>query len=703
MLSDDEAGLYYGQGFAHGIDRGLQILMMRIIGQGRVSEILNPADESLKIDMFFRRVSWARGAEAALEQLGERERELLQAYCDGLNAAFSRRLPWELTKICRHRPEPWKPEDTILLVRMMGYVSLASSQGEIERMFIEMVQAGVSEEKLHDLFPGILGGLDIELIRKVKLGESMVPTELWGSAMPRMMASNNWVVSGRKTVSGKPILANDVHLEGNRLPAVWCEMCLQSGDRYVMGGTLPGIPGVVAGRNNDVAWAVTYAFMDSEDSWIEQCRDGNYLREDGEDSDWVPFQKRTEEIKRKRGDNVEVDFYENDHGVLDGDPNTEGHYLATRWAPAESGSGALRACLGFFQASTAGEVTALYAGIESAWNCIAADQNGDVEYQMTGCAPRRRKGVSGFVPLAGWKKENDWQGFLRPDELPRMKNPPEGFFATANENLNAYGEGNPIDVAMGSYRADRIADLLAARDDFRVEDMRAMHDDVYSLQAELFMAILRPLLPDSDAAEILKNWDYCYDAESQGAYQFERFYQELYREVFGKNGLGEKVVEWIWDTTGSFTDFYDNFDGVLLAESSVWFGDRSREEIYLAALEIALGEAPKRWGSVRQFTMSHMFFGGRLPKWLGFDRGPYTLKGGRATIHQGQIYSNAGRVTSFMPSFRLISDLANEGVISNVAGGPSDRRFSKWYRSDVKNWLSGKYKRTLPERPGGGT
>jgi penicillin amidase len=657
--------------------------------------VLDASDNSLRVDRFFRRVNWSANTQSPLAKLDKRERALLDAYCAGVNRVLSRRIPWEF-KLCRYRPEPWNAADTALLLRMMGYLTLAASQGEMERLFIEMVQAGVTEEKLQELFPGILGGLDVELIKQVKLGDRLVPAELWGSGLPRMMASNNWVISGAKTASGKPLLANDVHLEGNRLPAVWCEMSLRCRDRYLLGGTIPGVPGVLVGRNNDLAWGITYAFLDAEDSWIEKCRDGKFYRED--EKRWIEFRQRIETINRKNKPAVTVAFFENDHGVLDGDPNVEGYYLATRWAAADAGTAALKAGFGLLHAASVARGTELLGEVESAWNFLLADQQGNIGYQMSGWSPKRREGVSGFVPLPGWRRENDWQGFLRPPELPRSINPPEGFFATANDDLNRFGCSRPINMPMGPYRAERIRQLLATGHNFAVADMCAMQFDVHSRQAELFMNVLRPLLPPTPEADRLCKWDLNYTADSEGAYLFERFYAQLYLEVFGKGGLSERAVDALQRQTGAFIDFYDNFDRVLLSERSAWFNGRSRDDIFRQAAAVALGTLPRKWGEVQRFDMTNIFFDGKLPRWLGFDRGPFTAVGNRATIHQAQLYTSGGRRTSFLPSYRFVTDLAADEIHTTIAGGPSDRRFSRRYASDVENWLHGRYK-TLSAKP----
>lgn len=689
------AQMYRGQGYVHACDRGMQLLLMRILGQGRACELLDASDEMLAVDTFFRRMNWTGRTQAPIKALGPDHRRWLEAYCDGINAGLKRKTPWEF-RLLGYRPEPWSPDDTILMARMTGYLTLAQSQTEIERLVVEMVQAGVPQEKLEELFPGNLQELDRALLKRVRLGERIVPPNvLWSIAVTRMMASNNWVLSGCKTASGKPLLANDPHLEINRLPNVWCELALTCGNRTVMGGSMPGVPGLPVGRSPDLAWGATYAFVDASDSWIERCRNGHYYR--AQDDTWHAFRTRREIIKRKKKTPVELVFYENDHGILDGDPNHEGYYLATRWIPGESGDATLSAALEIGQAASVTEGMAVVGQIESAWNFVLADRHGDIGYQMTGLVPRRREGATGFVPLPGWRAENDWQGFLTPEEMPRCLNPEEGFIVTANNDLNALGTANPINMPMGAYRAERIQKLLREGDTFTIADMTAMHFDLYSLQAERFMALVAPLLPDTPRAAILKSWDFCYDAASQGAFLFERFYQELYRDVFGRNGMGEKVVDYLAAETGVFIDFYENFDRVLLAPESAWFGGANRETVYRRALERALADPPQEWGQDRQITLAHLLLGGKLPAFTGFDRGPITAVGSRATVHQGQIYTSGGRVTTFMPSFRWVTDMAETVLRSNLAGGPSDRRFSKWYVSDLANWQSGRYKTIAPE------
>lgn len=690
----DQQELYRGLGKVHAADRGMQMILMRIIGQGRVSECLDSSEESLQIDIFFRRQRWYDVDSGFFDDLSETELSIMDAYCSGVNEVLEKKLPWEL-RLLRYTYEPWTRGDIIQISRMISYLTLTQSQDETEKLLVEMVKNGVEKQKLQEIFPGLLDELDIELIKKVTLPEPIIPPDLlWNLALPRMMASNNWVIAGSRTSSGRAILANDPHLEVNRLPNVWCEAVGKVEERYIMGATMPGICGFIIGRSPDLSWGATYAFTDSIDSWIEECRDGMYRSGDN----WKSFGIRQETIRRKGKQSTEIIFYENDHGVLEGDPNKPGFYRATRWAAAESGKPSISVILKIWDAESVSEGMDLLGRMEGYWSWVLADGKGNIGFQMSGLVPKRREGANGFVPLPGWKEENNWQGFHDHKDLPRVLNPEKGYFATANQNLNAYGIVKPITMPMGSYRAERIAQLLEREEKFTADDVFKMHFDLYSLQAERFMKIAGPLLPDSPQGRILKNWDLCYYADSEGAYLFELFYKGLLLEIFGKNGFGEQIANFLSDETGLFVDFYQNFDTIMLSESSSWFGGRSRDDIYRKVLEETLQHQhqPQPLHRKRQIVLKNILFDGKLPRFLGFDAGPLTLIGSAATIHQGQIYRSANRTTTFAPSYRFVTDFNREECYTNLAGGPSDRRFSKWYTSDLRNWQQGIYKTVQP-------
>ena len=694
VTAQDIAGLHWGMGYCHAMDRGMQMLIMRILGQGRAAELLDGSDEMVEVDRFFRRMNWSSGVTQETKKLSPEARAACDAYCAGVNARFAKSTPWEL-KLVGLRPEPWTIEDSLLLARMTGFLTLAQSQGELERLFVEMVQAGIDEAHLEALFPGSTDGLDRAMLTQVELSERVVPEAVkWGAAATRVMASNNWCVSGARTVSGAAMLGNDPHLETNRLPNVWVEQSFRWPEGYALLMTMPGLPAPLVGRNEHLSWGATYTFMDSIDSWVEHCRAGKFRRGDA----WVDFERRVETIKRKKGAPIVEVFWENQHGVLDGDAEAEGYRLATRWSGAGAGAQSINTLTPMWTARTVVEGMRAFAGVESSMNWVFADSSGDIGYQMSGLMPKRPDDWSGFAPRPGWDQRFDWKGFVDSADLPRVHSPDEGMVVTANQDLNHLGRANPINAPMGDYRARRITELLQERDKHDVDSFRAIQLDTYSIQAAEFLEVLRPLLGVGPLAEALRAWDCRYELDSTGATAFEIFYAELLVEMFGP-ACGAPVIEHLRDTTGAFIDFYQDFDRILVAESSPWLGERRREEVWTAALAKVADQAPEPWGRRNQLMLTNMFFGGKLPRFLGFDRGPVPIRGGRATPHQGQIYSSGGRLTSFTPSLRLVADMSTDVLHSALCGGPSDRRFSNWYTSGVAGWQAGELKLRKPPGP----
>lgn len=707
ITAQDADDALLGLGYCHGRDRGLQMRLVRIFGRGQCCERLRDSEAMLEIDRFFRRLNFSGDATEQTEALSPRARTGNEAYGRGVNLAFEELgTPWELRAVGgKLKDEPWTFADVYLMAKVIGYVALAIGQNDMERWIIECVQSGIGRPFLEELFPGQLDGLDEDLVRQIQLQERIVPESLWQvPGLPAALASNNWVLAGTKTASGLPIACNDPHLQVNRLPAFWYEAVLRwttdGSPRYAMGASIPGIPGISVGRNSDLAWTVTYAFMDCVDSWIEDCRDGSYRR----GADWIPFRVREETIRRKRNPPVVVRFHENDHGTLSGDPDKPGYYLTTRWSCGEqTGAMSLEAMLGILEARTLAEGTAHLGRLSnSSWNWLLADRQGNIGYQMSGKMPLRRPGASGLIPLPGWDPANDWHGFAPIADLPQCLNPPEGFLATANDNLNAYGKRAPINLCVAPYRGERIRSVLSRPGTFTLDDMKALQFDVHSLQAERFMAHLRPLLEAAEPSEnrqLLLDWDLGYHDESRAAYLFESFYRELLGSVFGGQNVGEcprthlgvSVVNHLIDETTLLTEYYGAFDVVLLSETSLWFAGRSRREIYETVLDRTLRVEPRPYGEARRMKLEHLLLGSKLPSLLGFDRGPISLKGGRATVHQGQFLRAQGRRIACGPSYRFVTDLATDAMETTLPGGPSDRRFSPWYVSGLLDWLEGKY------------
>jgi penicillin amidase len=704
LWAEDDLGLARGLGFAHAQDRLVQMMLVRLVGQGRLCECLVNDDEALEIDIFMREMGLARYSKVEAVNATGAGRSLGDAYAEGVNYWLgTNRRPIELMMV-RYDPEWWTVADTILTVKLMSYVGLAQSQQDMEKFLIQAVRGGVSTERLAKLTAPHLDGLDeatAELIARLQYVQPLLPEALkFLGAAPTLMASNNWAVAGSRTVSGNPLQCNDPHLECNRLPAVWYEAVMHTADDYRIGATMPGVPGLVMGRTGSLSFGFTYGFMDMVDYFIEQCHDGGCRR--GES--FAPLKIRTEKIARKGSDPIVITVRETDLGVLESDarkPELEdGFYLSRAWSPHRAGSAAsLDALARLPSATTVSEAQQVVRDVMISCNWLLADRDGNIGYQQSGLLPDR--GHSGLHPVPAWEEQWRWRGVVPSDQLHSLLNPPEGFLATANDDLNPENGLLVINLPMGSYRVDRIRALLGEGEACTLEDMQRIQNDLYSLQAERFMSVLGPLLPETFAGRLLAGWDCCYDCESRGATLFETVYHAVLREVFGKGLLGEEVWDSILSSTAIVADYYHLFDDVLLGDDPTWFGEEGRNELYTRVLEEVLTEVSLEsispWGRRQQIMMKNVFFDGRLPRWVGFDHGPIELPGNRATIVQGGMFKAHNRQTTFTPSWRFITDMGEDRALTALAGGPSGRRFSKWYKTDINRWLNGDYKVLEPE------
>jgi penicillin amidase len=692
ITADTMKDLMVGLGWVHANDRQLQTLLTRLLLQGRAAELLKADDALVEIDTYMRRMNFLPDPQAQIDGLKPDVRRTMDAYVDGFNAWMGENGPvFEFRLLGYRQPEPYAITDCLRLGKVFGFLGLADIQAQMEKLLVEMVQHGLDDAKLKELFPYLVDSIDRELIDKVTLAPPMVPEAVaWRDRLPRFNASNNWAVAGRHTRSGFPLLCGDPHLEVNRLPNVWQEVVLRMPGNTLMGVSIPGVPGLIIGRSSHLAWSATYAYMDMLDYRIENCRDGAYYRHEG----WQPFTVREEEIKVKGKPPVDLSVYENENGLLEGDPYAPGHYLTLGWSAARGcGADIFNMLFDLMQARDVSSAMGLFRRLQSvAMNWVLADTRGNIGYQMSGRHFSRPEGISGLLPHAGWERRFDPQGFNAPEDLPSIFNPPEGIIVTANQDLNYLGRCHPINLCMGSYRADRIVQLLESAETLDVDYMQDMHYDLYSLQAERLMQMIEPLLPDTENGRRLKSWDRRYGADSSGAMLFESVYRAIIDVVLGDHGVGRDVVAHLFDQTGLFNDYYANLDRILENPSSAWYDGQSRDDLLEQGIRQGLEVKACPYGQHRSITMAHLLFGGKLPAWLGFDIGPVALPGCRATIPQGQIFKSAGRTTTFSPTYRFITDLATDEIHTNLAGGPSDRRFSRWYRSDLKNWYEGNYK-----------
>ncbi len=700
----DDLDFARGLGFAHACDRGLQMMYTRLVGQGRLSECLMSSEQTLAIDVFMREMGFAGEAVSEAKQMKPDTRRFVDAYCDGVNLYVRRHGASLELQIAGYRPEPWEPQDSLALGQLISYIGLAQTQQDAEKFIIEALAAGVPLEMMRVLFSPWLDGLDsrlVSLMKHVRVGQPILPPEVrLDTALPSLMSSNNWAVLGTRTASGTPFQCNDPHQECNRLPAIWYEVVAHTKDDFRIGITMPGLPGLLMGRTRALSFGFTYGFMDMVDYFLEDVRGGRFRRGDS----FEAFDVTKEWIHRQRGKSIEISVRENRHGVLESNslnPALEdGLYLCRAYSNHRGGAAdSMDSLRRLLLARTVGEAADALHGFTASFNFVFADRGGNIAYRQTGRLPRRKH--SGLYPLEGWDAGNDWEGFVNDVELTSFRNPAEGFIATANDDMDRPGHPKAINLSMGSYRAERIRSLLSASEHLTLPDMKRIQTDLYSLQAELFMKRLGPFLPDTSAARLLAEWDLRYDRLSLGASIFEQVYRALLERVFGENMFGRDLWRMLLDTTCLFDIYYHLFDRILLGEDDPrFFGPGGQAALYRDLLQRTLGTIDpatvRPWGEIRQFKMEHIFFRGKLPRLIGLDYGPIQSEGGRATIVQHAAFRSHGRPVVVRPSYRYMTDLATDIVHSALAGGPSDRRFSPYYTSDVERWLHGEYKELKP-------
>ena len=694
----------YGLGYMHAIDRGTQLLFSRTVASGRAAERIADKDELLETDCFFRRIGLHLDLEREVDQLNRRTHQQVVVYCAGVNdgmRAKGRSLPMWATG---YQPEKWDPQAVLLVGRLLSFGGLAVSQMQNERLIVELIKAGANDAALSEMFAPRLDSLDFNLMREVQISNRLSDEALELIVdLPRLAGSNAWAVSPQRSATGHALLASDPHLEVNRLPAIWYEAVLHWENNYVLGATLPGFPLFSVGRTPTLSWGVTYMKGDTIDFFVEDCRQ----REDNvwqyrRDNQWFDFQLREETIKRKNNEPLRTRIYENDVGTLDGQPDVTGtgKYLSIAWAGRQVQAASAVSCwLDLIQAgdvSTAMDVVAECT--QPTLSFVFADADGHIGMQGCGAIPKRRRPVDGLGPLPAWDPANHWQGWLPKDVLPSKYDPPEGFVATANE------EGNPpsgpllVTQTVNDYRLRRIKQRLGELPSATVEDMKQLQYDVVSTQAEDILQMALPSIPDGPLKEKLLAWDYSYPTDSETAPLFQAFYRNLMYELLGRaKGLGWRRIVYLASRAGFSSMILSAADRLLQKPDSWWWHGRDKSElIEMAANNVSL-EPLKTWADLNSFHFANRFLGGnRVGRLLGYNTRKHGMPGCHATPFQGHVFQTARRESTFAPSYHFVTDMGTDHAWTNLPGGPSESRFSKFYRSDIPLWLDGEYKRLSP-------
>lgn len=736
-----ESDALFALGYVHAQDRLWQMAFNRRLAQGRLAEVVGPA--GLDTDRFLCTLGIYRAAQSMAAALDAESRAFLQAYAAGVNAYLAHRsgpLPPEFLLTRSGAPEPWQPADTIAWALMMALDLSRSYRDELTRL---RLAARLSKAEIEDFKPpypgesrdaladypqmyrvlGLFGAGNsalseqAERLARLELLPALVDGEGFGS--------NNWVVSGARSASGKPLLANDPHL-GLTAPSVWYFVRLRAPGLDVFGATLPGVPYVLLGRNRHVAWGFTNTGPDVQDLYIERINPDN-PDEYQTPSGFARFETRTETIAVRGGEPVTLTVRGTRHGpvlsgVLPGLERTlDGarYVLALRWSALEPGDTTIAALRAMNRARNAAEFEAALAGFGLAMqNVVFADTDGNIGFVAAGRAPLRGADddLKGIAPAPGWDARYDWRGWIPFAELPRVVNPDSGMIVTANQKITPPGYPHLLTTDWYlPYRAQRITQLLEATPRHDVASFRRIQADVVSLAAQDLLAALRALAPQPESAagrvawQRLSAWDGAMRADAAEPLIFHAWMRRLRARIF-EDDLGPLAKDLVGGAELMRPTLL-----VLRGEARArdWCDDLSttnrREtcvELAAAALDEAVAELAQasgrdvlglRWGEAHRAVHEHRPFSS-VAGLRDFFELSVPFPGDSFTVNVGRLELRAGRdwrapfVTRHAASLRAIYDLAPERTGEWIyATGQVGHPFAENYGDLLESWRAGKY------------
>jgi len=716
----------FGLGYVHAQDRLWQLETHKRIGAGRLAESFG--ESALETDKFLRALGVRRTAAAQWEQASAETRAALNAYAAGINAYVQNEMsarPPEFI-LTGTVVEPWTPEDSMAWATMMAWDLGANWSGELLRLRMALK---MPVDRINELLPPYPGDKPLPtadyaaLFRGLKLSPSLGQQAL--NAAPESgvegVGSNNWVVHGSHTESGKPLLANDPHLKLTA-PALWYFARLEAPGFKVAGATMPGLPVVVLGQNEHVAWGFTNTGPDVQDLYIERIKPDDatqYQTPEG----WAPFATFNEVIKVKGKPDVTLVARSTRHGPVISDSGvvaTEGltgpasqpaYALAMRWTALDLDSGTVDAALAFNTSrSVADFITASGKHLAPMQNMAVADDQGHIGVVSAGRVPVRKpeNDLKGLVPAPGWDARYDWAGVLEPTWTPRETDPPRGWIATANQRIHPVDYPHFITSEWAApYRQQRIEQLLAAKPKHDLDSLRAIQSDLYSAGTMRLMPVLRKASsahPLAAAAQSeLAAFDGVMAADKAAPLIAWAWARQLTQGVF-RDDIGDPVYE--RQIVGS-RSFREALEGVLDRNDAWWCDNRTTsaaetcdEQINTAftraldELQAAQGADVSKWqwGRAHQARSEHRPFSRvkLLSKWfelrtpVGGDT--YSVNVSRVSLRPdvttGELY-----LDEHGPSFRALYDLGDPSKSRFMhSSGQSGIVFSPLYSSFVDRW-----------------
>lgn len=712
----------FGLGFVHAQDRLWQMEMNRRIGAGRLAEVLGAP--ALETDMFLRTLGVRRAAQASLEGLDVATRDALDAYTAGVNAflATDPVLPPEFW-LLRVEPQPWMAVDSVTWTKMMAWDLGGNWKNEVLRMRLAQEFSLARINEFLPPYPGdkppriqelkeLYRALGVDTLRLAQSAEHIAAQT--SDYLIEAAGSNNWVVSGERSASGKPLLANDPHL-GLTAPPVWYFAHLVAPGLDAIGATLPGVPAIVLGRNQRIAWGFTNTGPDVQDLYIEKLEgDGKYLAPDGPRS----FETRRETIRVRGADDVELDVRRTRHGPVISEVSKsaaaatpQGHVLAFSWTALAKDDRSMQSALKLARAGSWREFLTAAEDLHAPQqNMVYADVDGNIGFIAAGRVPLRRpdNDLKGLAPAPGWLAKYDWDGYLPFGALPQVLNPRKGYVVTANHKVVPPEYPHHITAEwQPPYRAERIAAMLEGEARHSVASFARMQADAASLAVRELLPHFRATRPQSEAARRalarIAAWDGTMAKNLPEPLIVVAWWRELTRAIYADE-LGA-AFPLNWRPRAVFVaNVLADRDG-----QSRWCDDvntPAREtcaEVLSRSLEAALADLRNRfgddlqqwrWGAAHSARHEHRPLGRQ--KWLApfFDiRVPsagdaYTVNVGRSDFfNDAEPFANRHSA-----SLRAIYDLGDlDKSLFIHSGGQSGNPLSPHYAAFSEAWARSEY------------
>ncbi len=697
IRAENEHDAFFAQGFCIAQDRAWQIELIRHMAHGRAAALLNRG--LLGLDMQNRALGFSRYAEAEWKEQSPEAKATLEAYAAGINAAIrTQPVPFEFRAI-GHEMAPWSPVDSLAIIKLVN-----SGQQWASKLKFGQVAAKLGPEAVLPLVPDVPPGSTLIVPAGARWTEEQHP---FAQDITRAMGepdgpvgggggSNCWVIHGSRTASGKPLVAGDPHLQMT-LPGQWYVVHMECPEFVAAGPCNPGYPGpVFYGHNTKVAWTMTHAQGDRWDLYRERIRQGANGPEALYQGTWSPLTAVPERFDVRGEQPVEGRTWLTRHGpVVFGDPLVDSEVIAARWGLAEAAHDT-DAMLAVLRASNAGEAAAGFRGYDSvSGNFCFADPNGDIGYQYSGRIPRR---PAWLVPVPGWDGEDEWDGDVPKDELPRERNPQSGYVLTANNRTTGPDYPHYLTYVTTRFRADRLRELIDEKATLDINDVRRMQADVGSIAARELAGILAAAPVGEGAGSKLRalfaGWDGNLDGGSAAALAFdaacEALAERTLRPFYAQSGV-----------TIAFTLFDERrivYEQVVAQSPMMLVQDTSWDEAIANALDDAATRlearfgadtATWRWDAAHEVRWRHnLGRGNELASVLNLAPVPV---GGDATTPFNSAADRDGSVAIGV-SYRQVLDMADLNAARIcIPPGNSGQPGSPHYADNVERWRNVEY------------